>query len=369
MVPCSLSLLLASLLYVVKTQAFSLGVTTGGKIQSTDTALFGKARRGKLASLVDTDDALGKVKVSKPQKNRGKAAKSGGSTKKGGDSISPALAQWASQSEDTSAILDVASSEDGASDSDDVASFESFDRKSRTKKNNSKSFRQQMQVERDGNVSVLVDQLLEVLESDSKQKDLNAILNPVRELVSLGSATEQFRTLTAGSKETNNYRLAWVGGDDAISHVGTGLHKVPLARLQEVFLSLPGRNRVQLLEVIRVIGPFPNVKNTLQGESKMAKSSSSDEESGYETVEWNIVWDSMTDGTGKELLAGKAENVQRVLLHVCFADEQVLVAVVPPSIENPSERRKDIFEGDGANILVFVKEEDLDDKLERLRVA
>ena len=35
-----------------------------------------------------------------------------------------------------------------------------------------------------------------------------------------------------------NYSLAWVGSDEAICHLGTGLHKVPLARLQDIFLSV-----------------------------------------------------------------------------------------------------------------------------------
>ena len=64
-----------------------------------------------------------------------------------------------------------------------------------------------------------------------------------------------------------------MGSDVAICHVGTGLHKVPLARLQEVFLSCLGRNRLEVLEVIRILGPFPNVKNVLQGAAKVGSGS------------------------------------------------------------------------------------------------
>merc|ERR1712157_511157 len=78
--------------------------------------------------------------------------------------------------------------------------------------------------------------------------------------------------------------LLWVGSDDSICHVGTSLHNVPLARLQEIFLTLTNRN-VELYEVIRILGPFPNVKNTLRGTVSKSK----------------ITYTSMIDGTGKEI--------------------------------------------------------------------
>jgi hypothetical protein len=79
----------------------------------------------------------------------------------------------------------------------------------------------------------------------------------------------------------------------------------------------------------------------------------------------------MLDGTGKELLAGKQENVQKVLLHVYFCTENVLVAVVPPNDGHAPERYiwDDIFEESGKNILVFVKKDQLDKKLDMLCVA
>jgi hypothetical protein len=161
------------------------------------------------------------------------------------------------------------------------------------------------------------------------------------------------------TKRRLDYRLAWVGSDAAVSHTGTGLHKVALARLQEVFLSLTGRNRLQYTEVIRILGPFPNVKNTLQGSSSvLSTSAAADDDASNEN--WKIVWDSMIDGTGKELLAGKAENTQTVLLNVCFCDERVLLATLPG---------KTILDDNGKHVLLFIRELSMDDKLEALRVA
>jgi len=214
---------------------------------------------------------------------------------------------------------------------------------------------------------------------------------------SSASASSALRQLVANRNQRYDYRLAWVGSDDAITHLGTGLHKVPLARLQEVFLTVPaavGRpNQVMLQEVIRILGPFPNVRNTLQGSCRyetVARSSSSisstasdsDSASTNTMTKWTIAWESMVDGTGKELLAGKAENVKRVDLDVYFADPAVLVAAVPPASDDNSNKKQknaavaaasttemDPLRDNGKNLLVFVREPDLDTKLEVLRVA
>lgn len=57
-----------------------------------------------------------------------------------------------------------------------------------------------------------------------------------------------------------DYRMAWTRLEDAIKywHWPKGLKKVPLARLQEVFLTL-GRKRVETIEVLRNLDPFRNI--------------------------------------------------------------------------------------------------------------
>ena len=85
-----------------------------------------------------------------------------------------------------------------------------------------------------------------------------------------------------------------------------------------------------------------------------------------------ITMDSMIDGTGKEIMAGTDDNVRRVPLHLYVADENVIVAVVPPSNNNNNNNkvlRDDPMEANGANVLVFLKEEKLNEKLDSLRVS
>ena len=135
------------------------------------------------------------------------------------------------------------------------------------------------------------------------------------------------------------------------------IHEQLQARLQEMYLLL-GYNRWELLEVIRILGPFPNVRNTLKGDVKLSKLSGE-----REGVRTNISYTSMIDGTGKEILAGEEVNVKNVEVDVWFANDEALVCTVP------SEVRSEPFAIDGANILYFVKEENLDEELEKLRAA
>merc|ERR1712157_669780 len=175
----------------------------------------------------------------------------------------------------------------------------------------------------------LLKELVELAESTNV--DVKALLSVVDSLVENGSTT-------MNGKEEKNYRLLWVGSDDSICHVGTSLHNVPLARLQEIFLTLTNRN-VELYEVIRILGPFPNVKNTLRGTVSKSK----------------FTYTSMIDGTGKEILADEDKQVP---LDILLATDNVLIWRVP---NKDSE--------DGKDLLVFLREFDMDTRLEALRVA
>ncbi|GKY90674.1 hypothetical protein MPSEU_000040800 [Mayamaea pseudoterrestris] len=285
-------------------------------------------------------------------------------------SISPALAQWAATS---------ASSEKDA----DAAAFgkESQQPTENNAKGSSRRIkqasRQAVDVERDSKIQALIVQFQETL--SSSKPTIDAILRPIRDLLQLAltstssSTSVSLRSLIA-SPTVYHYRLAWVGSDDAVSHVGTGLHKVPLARLQEVFLTLGRGGRVTWMEAIRLLGPFPNIKNELQGECKVTtasltankKNTGSDEASSLSIVpaDWSITWDSMIDGTGRQVTAGP--EVRTVELQVALADSAVIVAFMPTT---DGTLRNDPLEAGGKHVLVFVREDELDEKLEALRIA
>eukprot|EP00536_Pseudo-nitzschia_multiseries_P006781 jgi/Psemu1/193859/e_gw1.148.24.1 len=207
--------------------------------------------------------------------------------------------------------------------------------------------------ERSAKIRTVLDKLDEVLESRTGK--VSDILTVVEELLEIPSGDNgDLRRLLLG-KERLDYRLAWVGSDEALCHVGTGLHKVPLARMKEVFMNCLGKNKIEILEVISILGPFPNVKNVLQGTTTTS--------SGISGAEMRITYDKMFDGTGKEINAGTEDNIRRVDLDVAFCDERAIVVVMPDDNVNAKP-----LDNDGKRVLLFVREEDLDEKLEGLRV-
>lgn len=232
-----------------------------------------------------------------------------------------------------------------------------------------------------------------------KQAQINSILANITNLIGTNNLPVQdllkeIKSLTLLSapntlkallnQNLKDYNLAWVGSDDAICHIGTGLHKVPLARLQDVFLTI-GRDgsgeskTARLMEVISILGPFPNVRNTLQG--KITDITSTEAENDVMNSDMDmpvkkdyikICYDSMFDGLGKEISAGKVDNLRFVELEVVFADELALVCVVPKDGNgngSGSDSTRSDFGEKGENVLLFLKEEDLDYKLEQLRAA
>ena len=367
---------------------------------SSTTALHAK-RRGKLINNVSLDDD-GNVKlISNKQKQKLGSSKS----KRNNEavSISPLLAEWATEGDDDSTASSSSSSSSSAeksfdntasapSKSDIFVPFDS-DKDSSTKKRkgNKKNRKSNNNDDRTGtgtklsstqltSMNSILDDINEMVEKTNC--DVSDIVNQITSLVDLGStfgsnnqillptlkSILSYRPNPKDESDTQpSYRLAWVGSDDAICHIGTSLHKVPLARLQEMYLLLGYNNRWELLEVIRILGPFPNVRNTLKGEVTVKKNNTSQREG----VRMEIAYQSMIDGTGKEILAGKDDNVKRVKLDVWFANEQALVCTTVPEDGDESEGGNggDPLSGDGSNILLFVKEEDLDGNLEKLRAV
>lgn len=267
-----------------------------------------------------------------------------------------------SSTEPTTTTTTTTSTQDG-----NVATYQAFDEaqdntNNAKNKSSSRRIKQGERKELEARQQELIGKAVTKFQStvEESNNNLDDILEAVQGLLEAGRqaqgiiSTNPLKTLLSAKGRTN-YRLAWVGSDDAICHVGTGLHKVPLARMQEVFWSNLGKNRMEISEIIRILGPFPNVRNILQGTTTQVS---------FDKM--TVVMDSMVDGTGKEILAGKEDNVRKVSLQICLADEKVLVAVVPQEDGSP---RDNPLENKGANVLVFVQEPDLDEKLDSLRVS
>lgn len=166
---------------------------------------------------------------------------------------------------------------------------------------------------------------------EASERNLDRIDSLVNELLQQQQSTRS--VLPSG-----DFRLVWARTDDAIAEIGTGLHRVPLARMEELFVSLLAGDEIRLTEVVRVIGPFPNVKNLLFGTRVLAK--------GTLTVSYQNGY----DGTGKQL-SGSDRTVDFTVAH---ASKDVIVL--------------DALRAGTRSWLVFQRESNLPESLERLRV-
>lgn len=283
-------------------------------------------RRGKLGSLVE-EGLIDTSDVRKRKAPNSKAIKKNAAT-----NVSPDLASYMASKPQESSLSERTKQEFSDQTLNDKK--KSSSRRVRTTE------RMRLEEESSNEVKTIVADLQKAI---TKGKEVIAAVNEAKEKLSKVNKLKQLVKSTTAM----DYRLAWVESDAAVCAVGSALHrKISLARLQEVFLTLH-RNRLQMYEVVRILGPFPNVKNTLSGSAKFSRKDRS--------TEWTINWQSLIDGTGKENYeVGQTKSVTLDILH---GDEQIILATV---IDD------DIPEGQ--NRLVFVREEDMDTTLESLRV-
>jgi len=330
------SKLLLLFLPVSITLSFTINSTTNKPIQSV--LYGGRVKRGRLGKSVPKDLPI----VNRRQTSVKRKTSEG--------DVSPDLIKFI-QNKDSNVVVEEEEIE--VATEREATTYSSFKKQKTSDRRLRQSERQAAQEARNSEILDIVSQINDALgivngdENDEKNKKPSS--NLLQDLTPLVNSLIQVGTLTETLNIARDYRLAWVGSDDAVCHVGTGLHKVPLARLQEVFLTV---NRQSLIwrEVIRLIGPFPNVKNVLRGKFQ----SSADT--------WNVEWDSMIDGTGKELLAG--EDARKLGLRIHVVDRNVIVATVPDQDTDGTPMGRE-----GTNVLLFLAEDNMDLQLEELRVA
>merc|ERR1740130_2075524 len=71
-----------------------------------------------------------------------------------------------------------------------------------------------------------------------------------------------------------DYQLVFVTSDEALCAVGSGLHKVFATKMEDLFISFgpkymqaeSGAFGLETAEILRVFGPFPNIRNTFAGD-------------------------------------------------------------------------------------------------------
>lgn len=205
--------------------------------------------------------------------------------------------------------------------------------------------------------------LLESIKQE--QRDLPAISAQVRGLAAALSSAPA----PSFARLQGDWKLAFVSSEQGFSLIGTGLHKVFGTRMEELFVTFSGRRKARLIEtteVLRVIGPFPNVKNVLSGTIAFKEAGGGAAAIAAETGAslLTLTYSSMIEGTGR-VLDGK-ENERVAAFWVRHLDERALVLeAAKASGSGKYDGASDIAAGE---LLVFEKEPDLAAEFVRLRI-
>jgi len=127
--------------------------------------------------------------------------------------------------------------------------------------------------------------------------------------VKVDALVAKLEALDCSLRLGGDWKLLWAKSDEGLGELGTGLWRVPLARLEDIFVSFDSGNRVRTTEIIRVIGPFPNVKNSMRGTWTSKKG------------RLEMTYTKVVEGLGKELTGNK----RSVEVRVASASDSFLV--------------------------------------------
>jgi len=210
-------------------------------------------------------------------------------------------------------------------------------------------------------------------------RDLGAIEKLCGDTAALVRSAAPDAALLSPSDLVGDWRLVWVSDDDALCLVGSGLHKLPLTLMEDIFMSFTATGKakaaslkVETAEILRVLGPFPNVRNTLagtwstsggatgakKGSGGMGGMGGGSSGNGNIQGQLELVYDAMTDGNGGTIKAPDGSETRRVCIDTAYANADTLLLL------NDAVGAG----GSGPQVLLFAKEADLDGAFKALRV-
>lgn len=162
----------------------------------------------------------------------------------------------------------------------------------------------------------------------------------------------------AGMK--GDYQLVFVTSDEALCAVGSGLHKVFATKMEDLFISFgpkymqaeSGAFGLETAEILRVFGPFPNIRNTFAGDFACGD--------GGSVV---LSYDTMVNGLSQKIKAPDGKDTRRMKGRIPYANSAGLIYI-------PNEAQGEGGEVDNAPLLVFqrLRKGELDLKFKELRV-
>jgi hypothetical protein len=110
--------------------------------------------------------------------------------------------------------------------------------------------------------------------------------------------------------------------------VGSGLGKLPGSSIEDLFASFDVKGVVQIQEIVRVVGPFPTVKNTLSGTWEYQDKSAGFTGDSVSEPRLACRYTEMVDGRNMRTTAATGFKQKNVDLDVRYVDADVLVAFI-----------------------------------------
>merc|ERR1711990_42418 len=113
---------------------------------------------------------------------------------------------------------------------------------------------------------------------------------------------------------------------------GSGLHKVFATRMEDLFVSFgpdvmmasKGAVGFETAEILRVFGPFPNIRNTFAGEFKVGQG-----QGGVSRRDWadgvTLSYDTMVNGLGQSIKAPDGKDTRRMVGRIPYANSAGLI--------------------------------------------
>ena len=200
------------------------------------------------------------------------------------------------------------------------------------------------QKEKRKQVDAILDELFDEIES--KKRDLtkmNTLLDKIGE----------FKPEAIAPTLKGDWKLVFVDSAEAIHQVGSGLGKLPGSSIEDLFATFDVKGTVKIQEVVRVVGPFPTVRNELSGTWEYKDKSAGFTGDSITEPVLECTYTEMVDGRNKKTTLETGFKQKSVQLDVQYADPDVLIAFIQNDGLQPLR-------------LVFEKELELNQEMGRL---
>ena len=193
-------------------------------------------------------------------------------------------------------------------------------------------------------IDAVLDELFDQIEAEKRN------LPKVNELL---EKISEFKPEAVAPVLKGDWKLVFVDSAEAIHQVGSGLGKLPGSSIVDLFATFDNKGGVKIQEVVRVVGPFPNVRNLLSGTWEYKGKSAGFEGDSVSEPRLLCTYTEMLDGRNKKTTIETGFKQKNLQLDVRYLDSDVLVAFISNDGLQPLR-------------LVFEKELELEKELGRL---